>query len=281
MSAESVYKDAERKVKKFFFKDYEGAQELYDKAATLFKLEKNYARAGEAYMHAGDCAMRMKDIFSAGKCFADSANAYKKVDMKKANEMLDMSVKVYIDNNQLDSATRLIRDFADTIVEQGSPMDAIPYYERAMRYFDAEDQKMQSQKCMIAMANIYGENDNFDKALQYYECIASNMVSGPLKFQARDYYVRAMLCRLAMVTNDNRFEKTDECRDALNHYLSSDIYLKNSREYEFLELLLDSVADCDVDKFSTATSMLHDMRQLDDWKTHVLLVVKHNMESLA
>ncbi|CCW66364.1 unnamed protein product [Phytomonas sp. Hart1] len=281
MSAESVYRSAEKKVNGFFFNDYEGAQELFDRAATLFKLEKNYTRAGEAFMRAGDCAVKLKDYFSSGKCFADSANAYKKVDMKKANEMLDIAVKVYMDGNQLDSATRLIRDFAETLAEQGATMEAIPYYERAMRYFDAEDQKAQSQKCMIAMAGIYGENDHFEEALRYYECIANDMVSGPMKFKSRDYYVRAVLCRLALVSNDNRFEKTEECRDALGHYLSSDIYLKNSREYEFLELLLDAVSDCDVDKFSTATSMLHEMRQLDDWKTHVLLVIKHNMESIA
>lgn len=46
-------------------------------------------------------------------------------------------------------------------------------------------------------------------ALMYFERIAFNMLNGPLKFQAQEYFLRAMLCRYAMVHNDNRFEKSE------------------------------------------------------------------------
>lgn len=280
-SADQLFDDADKKTKKMMFKDYEGAQDLFAKAGAKYKLDKNYARAGEAYMRAGDCAVKLKDNFTAGSLYADAANSYKKVDMKTAGTMLDLAVKVQIENNKLGAAARLVKEFADALDEQGSGMEAIPYYEKAMQYFNAEDQKQQAQNCMIAMGKIYGENDDFDKALMYYERIALNMVNGPLKFQAQDYFVRCMLCRFATVTNDNRFEKSEECREALERYLSTDIYLKNTRESEFLQLMQDAVSHNDTDKFEQGVSLLQDLRKLDDWKTHTLLVVKHNMESLA
>lgn len=276
-----MFSEADKKTKKTFFKDFDGAQDLFTKAAARYKLDKDFMRAGDAYSRAGDCAVRLNDKPTAGMCFADAANAYKKVDPAKAKSMLDMAVRFKIENNRLGEAARLMLEFAASLEEQGSAMEAIPHYEQAMRYFDAEDQKAQSQKCMLAMAKIYGENDKFDKSLMYYERVANNMLGGPLKFQAQDYFLRAMLCRFAMVTNDNRFEGSEECRDALQRYLSSDIYMKNTRESEFLQIILDAVTDNDIDKFEQGVSLLQDIRKLDDWKTHVLLVVKHNMESLA
>ncbi|KAL7698710.1 soluble n-ethylmaleimide sensitive factor [Lotmaria passim] len=280
-SADEMFREADKKTKKTFFKDFEGALDLFTKAAAKYKLDKDFMRAGDAYSRAGDCAVRLNDKPGASFAFADAANAYKKVDAAKAKNMLDMAVRLKIENNRLGDAARLLLEFAAGLEEQGSSMEALPYYEQAMKYFDAEDQKAQSQKCMLAMAKIYGENDNFDKSLMYYERVANNMLGGPLKFQAQDYFLRAMLCRFAMVTNDNRFEGSEECRDALQQYLSADIYLKNTRESEFLQLILDAVTDNDVEKFEQGVSLLQDIRKLDDWKTHVLLVVKHNMESLA
>ncbi|KAK7197209.1 SNAP protein [Novymonas esmeraldas] len=280
-SADAMFADADKKTKKTFFKDFDGAFELFNKAGAKYKLDKDFMRAGDAYSRAGDCAVKLGDKAGAGLAFADAANAYKRIDTGKAKTMLDMAVRFQIENNRLSGAARLLTDFAASLEEQGSAADALPFYQQAMSYFNAEDQKAQAQKCMIAMGKIHGELDQYDKALMYYERIANEMLGGPLKFQAQDYFLRAMLCRFALVTNDNRFEGSEECRDALQQYLSADIYLKNTREAEFLQLILDAVTDNDVDKFELGVSLLQDIRKLDDWKTHVLLVVKHNMESLT
>lgn len=281
MSADSIYREAEKKIHKTFFKDYDGAQELFAKAAARYKLEKDFAKAGEAYARSGECAIKQKDTLAAAQAYSDAANTYKKADMKKAAEMVDLAVKMQIDNNRLSNAARLLKEYGESLDEQGSSMEAVPFFEKAIQYFNAEDQQSQSQNCMLTLGKIYGENDNFDKSLMYYERVANNMLSGPLKFQAQEYFVRCMLCRFAMVSNDNRFEKSEECQEALTQYLTSDIYLKNTREEEFLRLILEAVTDCDVDKFERGVSLLQDIRKLDDWKTHILLVVKHNMESMT
>ncbi|KAH9601254.1 hypothetical protein LSM04_002693 [Trypanosoma melophagium] len=280
MSAESIYRSAEKKINKMFFNDYEGAMELFDKAATRFKVEKEYNRAGEAYMRAGDCAVKCKDEMNACQAYVNAVHAYKKTDLKKAAQLLDIAVRTQIDSNKLNGAARLEKEFADALCEDGQSMEAIPHYEKAIEYFNAEDMKMQVKSCTVAMAKIYGENDMFDKALALYERLGVTCADGPLRHEAKEHFMRAMLCRLATVNDDNRHEMSDEASEALRTYMQRDPYLKNTREGEFLEMCIEAVEGSDLEKFETAVSLLQELRMLDDWKTHVLLAIKRNMDSI-
>ncbi|PBJ78027.1 soluble N-ethylmaleimide sensitive factor (NSF) [Trypanosoma cruzi cruzi] len=280
MSAESLYREAESKINKFFFKDPERAMELFESAAARFKTERDYNRAGEAYMRAGDCAVKCKDKLSASRAYTNAVNAYKKTDMKMAAKLMEVAVNLQIDNNTLNGAARLEKEFAEALCETGQPLDAIPHYEKAIQYFSADDMNSQVKACTSAIARIYGENDIFDKALSLYERLGNMSVDGPLRYEAKEFFVRAMLCRLAAVTDDNRIEKSAEALEALETYMIRDKYLKNTREAEFLQMCTEAVEGADLEKFETAISLLDELRMLDEWKTHVLLVVKKNMESI-
>lgn len=109
MSAEALYDSAEKKTKKLFFKDFEGAQELFTKAAVKFKVDKNYIQAGYAFSRAGDCAIKIGDNFAAGQNYADAASMYRKSDLIKAASMLKIAVQIQIDNNRLGNAARLLK----------------------------------------------------------------------------------------------------------------------------------------------------------------------------
>ncbi|KEG13585.1 putative soluble N-ethylmaleimide sensitive factor (NSF) attachment protein [Trypanosoma grayi] len=263
-----------------FFNDYEGAMELFEKAASRFKVDKDYNRAGEAYVRAGDCAVKCKDEAAASQAYINAVNAYRKTDLKRAAQLLDTAIRAQIDSNRLSGAARLEKEFADALYEAGQTMEAVPHYEKAVQYFAAEDMKLQAQSCTVAMAKIYGENDEFDKALTLYERLGNMTTEGPLRHDAKEYFMRAMLCRLATVRDDNRYEKSAEAAEALSTYMTRDIYLKNTREAEFLQMCTEAVEGSDIEKFETAVSLLQEIRKLDDWKTHVLLVVKRNMESI-
>ncbi|CAJ16522.1 soluble N-ethylmaleimide sensitive factor (NSF) attachment protein, putative [Trypanosoma equiperdum] len=280
MSAESIYRDAEKKLKKWFFVDYDEAMELFEKAAGRFKAERNYSRAGDAFMKAHDCAMRSKNPVAAGRFCSEAVVMYQKTDRTKAAALLDMAVRTQIDNNKLREAAKLEKDYADAIYEDGHGMEAITHYEKARRYFDAEDYKSQVKNCDVAIANIYGENDMFDKALALFERLGNTSASGPLRHEAKEFYMRAMLCRLASIGEDNREVGSAEAAEALSAYMKRDPYLKNTREAESLQKLLEAVEESNEEKFEDAVSLLQELRMLDEWKTHVLLVVKNKMSSL-
>lgn len=280
MSADDLYKKAEGKITKMFFKDFEAGYEYFTQAAAQYKLDKNYDKAGDAYMRAGDCATKLKNTAEACQSYTDSATAYKKCDVKKAGVMLQIAIQINIDNNRLASAARLEKDFAEALEGDGQNEEAIVHYKKAQQYFDAEDQATSVQSCQTKIAKLYGELDKFEECIALYEQLGAKSVNGPLKHQAKEFFMRAMICRMALITGDNRSEKCAECAEALENYETIDIYLRNTRESEFLHMSLEAVEAEDVDAFETAISLLAELRMLDDWKTHVLLITKNNMEGL-
>ncbi|CUG93428.1 soluble N-ethylmaleimide sensitive factor attachment, putative [Bodo saltans] len=278
--ADALFTKAEGKCNKLFFKDYEAAFELYNQAAARYKLDKNYDRAGEAYMRAGDCATKLKSSGEASQCYTDSANAYKKCDVKKAGVMITIAIQNYIENNKLGAAARLHKDFAEALEGENQLDEALTHYKQAMQYFDAEDQNVSVNTCLTKIANINGQLDRFEECIKLYEQLGNRAVGGPLKHQAKEFFLRAIICRLALVKNDTRSEQCAEANEALETYETIDNYLRNTREDEFLHMIIEAVEGEDVDAFEHAVSLLAELRMLDDWKTHVLLVAKKNLENI-
>lgn len=278
---DEFFAKAEGKVNKMFFKDIEGGYENFIKAGTQYRLDKLYLEAGEAYMRAGDCATKLKNQGEAATAYTDAANCLKKVDMKKAAQMLQMAIEIQINNNRLGSAARLEKEFAEALEADGSIEEAIEHFNKAQNYFVAEEQPQAAMACKVKVAKIYGELDKFDKCIDMYQEIGAAYASGPLRHQAKEFFVRALLCRLALVTNDNRSEKAAEAAEAFENYLLTDVNLKHTRESDFCEKVIQAVDDSDVDKFEDAVQELNELKLLDEWKTHVLLIIKKNFEDLT
>mmetsp|Transcript_27169 Transcript_27169/g.31337 ORF Transcript_27169/g.31337 Transcript_27169/m.31337 type:complete len:282 (-) Transcript_27169:56-901(-) len=281
MSADEFFAKAEGKCNKMFFKDFDGGYEYYLKAAAQYKLDKNYERAGESFMRAGDCATKLKNSAEACQAYTDAATAYKKTDLKKASVMLQIAIQINLESNRLQSAARLEKDFADALEGDNQLEEAVEHYRKALQYFEAEDQAVSANTCLVKIANIKGQMDKFEECIELYEELGNKAVNGPLKHQAKEFFTRAMLCRMALVENDNRTEKSAECAEALDTYETIDMYLRNTREAEFLHMCVEAVESQDVEKMELAVSLLAELRMLDDWKTHVLLIVKKNMEGIC
>ena len=277
---EEYFKKADGKCNKLLFKDFEGAQEYFLKAGAAFKIEQNWRRAGDAFMRAGDCAIKQKSPAEACTAYTDSANCYKKVDLKLAGAAIDTAIQLNIENNRLSSAAKLKKDWAETLIADGHPEDAIPHFEKARDWYFAEEQPQSATSCIARLAQIHGELNHWPQALALYEELGKKYVGGPMKHQAKEFFLRALLCRLAVVSDDNRSEVCTEAEEAFEGYLVTDINFKNTREQEFCEKLLGSVTDNNVEDFDESVDMLNELRMLDDWKTHALFVIKKSFECL-
>ena len=276
--ADEFFKKAEGKLNKILFKDFDGAYENFLKAAAQYKLDKNYDRAGESYMRAGDVAVKLKNPGDAAQSYSDAATCYKKTNMSQAAVMIEAAIQINIENNRLGGAARLEKDFAEALESDDKKDEAIRHYRKAIQYFEAEDQPQAANGCLVKIGKILGELDRFEEAIEIYEQLGNKCIDSPLKFQAKEHFLRATLCRLAMISNDNRGEAGEEVQDMVTHYEAIDIYLKNTREAEFLHLVSEAVAEGDVDKFDLALSLLQELRMLDDWKTHVLQVIQQKFD---
>lgn len=281
MSAgEDLYKKARSEADKMFFKDYDKAAELYMKAGAAFKVEKNWARAGDSYMASGDIQVKQKNPGDACQMYTESANALKKCDIRRAEVMIEAAIRLNIENNRLPAAAKMEKDWAEALEHEDNTRGAIEHYKKAYDYYFAEDQTQSALGCLVKVANLHGLHDDFEKAIPMYERIAQGYLEGPLKTQAREFEVRALMCRLALVTDQNRMEKSTECQDAWERYIAQDAHLRHTREQEICQMLLDAVEESDADKFDDAVASINESRQLDDWKTHVLLKIKQSFEDI-
>ena len=277
---DEFYKKAESKITKWFGKDWEEGQELFMKAGAAYKVEKKWDRAGDAFMRAGDCATKAKDSAQACQAYTESAHAWKKIDLNKARGAIQVAITLNIENNRLGSAAKLEKEFAEALDQDGQADAAIQHFQKAHDYYFAEDQPAAAMACKVQIARIHGELDHFDICVQLYEEIGSKYASGPLKYQAKEFFVRALLCRCASVTEENRTEKSAEVEEAFGNYLITDVNLKHTREQEFCEMIIQAVEEGDMERFDEAINFLNELKMLDDWKTHVLLCIKKNFEDI-
>mmetsp|Transcript_26570 Transcript_26570/g.82129 ORF Transcript_26570/g.82129 Transcript_26570/m.82129 type:complete len:284 (-) Transcript_26570:138-989(-) len=276
-SADEYMKQAEKKATAFFFKDLDGAYDLYIKAAGVYKADKDWRGSGNAFMKAGDTAMALKNPGDACSAYTDCAKCLKRVDMKGAKAAMEQACKLNIENNRLPAAARLLKEWAEALEQDEQWDEAIDAYKRARGFFNAEDQPQAANGCLLKMAGILASADRFDEAAKAYEDLGFKYAEGPLKHQAKEQFFRSFICRLATITPDNSMEKGAEARDALDVYLGTDSYFRNTREAEACEMLLQAVEDSDEGKFDEVIGNLNELRMLDDMKSHCLLKVKASL----
>jgi len=277
--AEELFKKASGKIGNFFFNDEEAAFDLFVRAGAAFKVAKNFNRAGDSFMRAGDMAVKLKNPGDACIAFTDAAKAYQKGDPSKAAVAIEMACKLNIDNNRLASAAKLLKDYADALEADGHGDQALVHYKKASDYFRAEDQPSQANGCLVKMGKILGEADRYAEAAVIYEKLGHAYAEGALKHQAKEQFFRAFLCRAAEIVPDNVTEKAAEASDSLQSYVAADLYLRNTRELEAMEGILHAVEDRDEMKFDEVVASLDEIKMVDDWKAHVLLAIKKNLTS--
>jgi len=278
-TGDELFRKAEGKINRFLFNDYEGAQELFCNAGAMFKASREWNRAGDSYMRAGDLSMKLKDPAGACSAYTECANAFKKVDMSRAVVAIEQAVTLNIQNNRLGAAARLLKDWAETLVTEGRLADAIAPLQKAQRYFEAEDQASSINQCIALRGKIFAELKKWNEATTEFESLARSYLSGPLKHQAREQFFIALMCRAALVTRDNSTETMASCRESLDLYCGLDIYLPRSRELEVMEQLLDAVEQSDEAIFGEVLAKMQDLRMMNDIKSGIIARISENIGS--
>jgi alpha-soluble NSF attachment protein len=108
---------------------------------------------------------------------------------------------------------------------------AVQHYEQAADYFKGEESTSSANKCMLKVAQYAAQLEEYEKAIQIYESVASSCLeSSLLKYSAKEYFFRASLCHL--------------CIDLLNAQHALDKYaqqypaFQDSREFKLVKVSL-------------------------------------------
>ncbi len=192
------------------------------------------------------------------------------------------AVSLYTDNARITQAAKLMKEIAEiyeeeeiTDGEKSHIVMAIESYEQASELFGMEDSKSAASQCLGKIAELCSaalDPPDFGRASKIYDdlgrrCLSSNL----LKFNAKGYFLQAIMCHLAH--GDDVGAEQAEAK-----YESLDYTFADSREGKFASALIEAVKAYDVEEFSTACYEYDRISKLNPWQTSILVKVKRSID---
>jgi alpha-soluble NSF attachment protein len=192
------------------------------------------------------------------------------------------AVSLYTDNARITQAAKLAKEIAELYENEEIEEDgkshivlAIESYEQASELFGMEDSKSNSSQCLGKIAELCSaalDPPDFARASKIYDdlgrrCLSSNL----LKFNAKGYFLQAILCHLA---SGDEVGAEQSCAK----YENLDYTFGDSREGKFGTALIEAVKAYDVEGFSTACFEFDRISKLNPWQTSILVKVKRGID---
>lgn len=246
------------------------AVECYQRAANLYKMDKNWNGAGQAFVSAANLHAKGGSRHDAASNYVDAANCFKKNDVDQAVDALIRAIDIYTDMGRFTMAAKHHQTIAEMYESNVALEKAVQHYEKAADYYRGEESNSAANKCLLKVAQYAAQLENYEKAINIYkEAAASALQSSLLKYSAREYMFRAALCHLAVdVLN---------AQHALTSYVEMYPAFQDSREYKLLQTLIEHMEEQNVDAFTEAVKNYDSISRLDQWYTMMLLRIKKQL----
>ncbi|XP_005991172.1 beta-soluble NSF attachment protein isoform X1 [Latimeria chalumnae] len=250
----------------------EEACEMYARAANMFKMAKNWSAAGNAFCQAAKLHMQLQSKHDAATSFVDAGNAYKKADPQEAISCLNAAIDIYTDMGRFTIAAKHHITIAEIYESELVDIEkAIAHYEQSADYYKGEESNSSANKCLLKVAGYAAQLEQYQKAIEIYEQVATNTMDNPLlKYSAKEYFFRAGLCHFIV--------------DELNAKLAVEKYeemfpaFSDSRECKLLKKLLEAYEEQNSEAYTEAVKEFDSISRLDQWLTTMLLRIKKSIQ---
>lgn len=250
------------------------AIDCYERAGNLFKMNKNWDSAADAYLHAAKLEKRVGRDHDAVLNKITAANCFKKTNPQEAVNCLLEVVEFYKETGKFVMAAKQHQALAELYEKQLlNWQQTVHHYQEAADMFSAENSTASATKCLLKVAEYSLQQEDYTKAIQIYEDIAEAALrSSLLKYSATDYFFRAALCHF--------------CIDMLNahnavvRYADMHPAFEESREYKLLKTLIQHAENEDVDAFSEAICNYNAVYRMDESYMKILEKIKRRIDSV-
>jgi len=279
-AAELVTK-AEQTLKKWVYfggDKTEDALEMYEKAANLYKMSKNWDEAGQTFLKTVPCHIKLGSKYEAATAYTNAANCFKKGNKTEAIQSMQSAIGIYTEMGRFATAAKIEKELAEMLEEQEDLEGAIQHMQQAADYFDGENQKSSANQCIAKVAHLCASVEKYDEAIENFEKAARGCVDDRLlKWGAKEFFFKASLCRLARmrdIEDDVSFVK-----EKIEEYRDEDVHFGGSYESKCLDGIATAMEQKDVSAFKKALREYDNIQKLDNWKTAVFLKVLALLEN--
>lgn len=245
----------------------DAAAECYTKAANLFKMDKLWSKAGQAFYEAAKLQTERHD---AAVCYTDAANCFKKCDVGEAVNCLLKAIEVYTDLGRFTLAAKHHENIAELYEGETNLESAVQHYEQAAEYFSGEENNSSAVRCLLKVAHLAALLKNYTKAISVYQEVSRRSIdSALLKYSVKEYIFRELLCQMCV--------DVTETEKALERYERTCPIFQDSREDRLMRKLVECVEEGDVDEFTETIARYDQMSRLEQWFTTMLLRIKQEI----
>jgi tetratricopeptide (TPR) repeat protein len=255
----------------------EEAMELLGNAANMYKIRKDWKKAGETYEE-----IARLEVESGGNTayshYQNAAHCFSFVDKVRANQDLDRAIESCVTAGKYMQAGKTAQKIATDFEENFDYPNAIDKYKKAAEYFAMESQNTKSlqQQCLLKVADlmcISNHKDMFTEAPKIYEKLGMQYLTVPLlKSSAKDMFFKNVICYVA---------KKDEVTAEVNlkKFLLEDPTFDDTRDSKFLKAVIKCITDpVDPDGFKKEVQIYKTVRELDKWKLNMFAMAVKNIE---
>ena len=255
----------------------EEAIELLTSAANIYKIQKNWKRAGETFEELAQLEIEQGSN-TAYTQYQNAAHCFSFVDKVRSNTNLDRAIECCEKSGKYMQAGKLAQKIAGEFEENFDYPNAIDKYKKAAEFFamEAQNTKSQQQQCLLKVADlmcISNHKDMFTEAPKIYEKLGMQYLTSPLlKTTAKDMFFKNVVCYIA---------KKDEVTAEVNlkKYLLEDPTFDDTRDSKFLKAIIKCITDpVDPEGFKKEVQSYKTLRDLDKWKLTMLAMAVKNIE---
>ncbi|RHZ43701.1 hypothetical protein Glove_880g13 [Diversispora epigaea] len=252
---------------------FEEAAELYNKAANTFKLAKRWKEAGDAFSKAANMQVQLNERDEAASTFISASKCYRKSSFEDAITSLKQAIEILTDRGRFQAAAGHQKDIAQIYESDLVDLEkAMQAYEIAADWYAGEEAPALANNCLLKVATFAATLEQYDKAIEKFEQVATASLDNQLtKWSLKDYFLKAGLCHIAVGDHIG-------AKRAIERYCDMDVTFASTREYIFLENILEAVESGDVESFTNRVVEFDQLTKLDNWKTTILLRIKKSIQ---
>lgn len=255
----------------------EEAIDLMQTAANMYKIKKDWQKAGETYEECATLDQQL-DGTSAYTYYQDAAHCFSFVNKTRSNTNLDKCIESCEKCGKYMQAGKIAQRIAGEFEENFDYAPAIEKYKKAADYYAMESQNTKSlqQSCLLKVADlmcISNHKDMFEEAPKIYEKLGKQYLTVPLlKSSAKDLFFKCVVIFIA---------KKDEvsAEVALKKFLLEDPTFDDTRDSKFLQNAIKYISDPpDPESFKKEIQSYKTLRDLDKWKLTMFAMAIKNIE---
>ena len=161
--AEKYLKTSPLKLK--FNPDWDPAGDEFSRAATAYKVGKDYEQSKKCLLRAVDCYKQVHSIFQAGKMLEQAVLVSRDMgQMEDIASLAERGALMYRQVNKPESASGLL-DKAGKMIEKELPKDATGLYEKAADTVSTEDRPNVAADFIGKAARLHVRTENWERAI--------------------------------------------------------------------------------------------------------------------